>query len=125
MKNSLLCLAVLTACSGADTTTPEAYCTDSIEPGLMVYIVDAVTGTPQADGARAFAVDGSYSDSLKFGIAAGPTLVALQGAAERPGLYHLRIDKQGYRTWTQAGVRVFADTCHVLTVRVTARLQPL
>ncbi len=91
----------------------------------MVYIVDAVTGIPQADDARAFAIDGAYSDSLRFGIAAGTTLIALQGAAERPGLYHLRIDKQGYRTWTQADVRVFADACHVRTVQVTARLQPI
>jgi hypothetical protein len=126
MRNLLPCLAVLAACSAGDTNTPpDVYCTASIEPGLMVYVVDDVTGIPQAQGAVALAIDGDYSDSLRAGVLWGDTLVALQGAAERPGLYQIRVAKPGYRTWTERNVRVFAGACHVRTAQVTARLQPL
>jgi hypothetical protein len=30
---------------------------------------------------------------------------------------------EGYREWRQSGVRVSRDQCHVIPVRVTARLQ--
>lgn len=125
MRKLLLCLGALTACSGADRVTPpDVYCTASIEPGLVVYIEDAVTGQPQAEGAMAVATDGAYSESLRGGVSNGVTLLALQGASERAGLYQLRVEKPGYQAWTRSNVRVLAGECHVRTVQVTAKLQP-
>jgi hypothetical protein len=125
-RHLLLCLAGLAACSNADAIArPEPYCTASVEPGLIVYIVDAVDGTPQATDAVGFALDGGYSDALKPSILHGTTLVALQAASERPGVYQVHIEKPGYQTWTRSNVRVMADACHVRTVQVTAALQPV
>jgi hypothetical protein len=113
-------LVTLAACSTED----EPICTQSEEPALIVYVVDSVDGTPRAAGATGLATDQSYSDPLRPGISDGFTLLALQAALERPGLYQVRVEKPGFQAWEQANVRVVANACHVMTVQLTARLQP-
>jgi hypothetical protein len=97
-------------------------CTLDFRYGVVVEARDSVTGAPAAAGARLIVRDGAYadtSDQLRF---VDP--LVLQAAGERGGIYDLTVQKPNYRDWTQRNVWVREDRCHVIPVRVEARLQP-
>lgn len=96
-------------------------CTDEARPTLSVEVRDARTGAPAAQGARGIIREGTYSDSLR---AATETLLFAQNTCERPGTYDVTVEKAGYLAWTERGVQVAADACHVCSRTITARLEP-
>lgn len=111
-----------------------AACGDSSGPvclpverlAVEVEVRDAQTGALRADSARGVAQDGTFTDSLLIVRYEGADIVpaALGGAYGRPGTYTLRIERPGYQLWDTAGVRVLADECGPITVRLLARLSP-
>jgi hypothetical protein len=97
-------------------------CTADFRWGVVVEVRDSVTGAPAADGARLIVRDGAYadtSDQLPF-----TEPLTLRAAGERGGIYDVTVEKSDYRDWTRTRVRVREDQCHVIPVRLEARLQP-
>ncbi len=120
-------LVVLAACGFAATACiqvvgndDEVYCTAELRYGVVVEVRDAVTDAPLL-GARGAVHEGTYVDSLRplgasnLGHAAG----------ERSGTYSVNVERSGYAPWGVGNVVVSRDRCHVQTVRLVARLQPL
>ena len=105
-----------------------AGCLAEIKPAIVVEIRDARTGAAVAQLARGVVQDGAYSDSLIAAAWESPdptTMFARRAANERLGLYDVRVERAGYRSWRAQDIRVGADHCGVRTVRLQARLEPL
>jgi hypothetical protein len=104
-------------------------CTMDIHPAIEVTVRDAASGAWIAGQATGWAIDGSYRDSLRFGrgFSENGAMVwtALRGADERPGTYRVEITAPGYAPWLRDDVRVRDGECHVSSVGLDARLQPL
>lgn len=96
------------------------FCTDNIEPGIVVEIRDAATSASIAGGATGYVRDEGYVDSLT-----AHTNSSLQAALERPGIYEIVVHHEGFQDWRKTGVGVSADECHVRTVRVVALMDSL
>jgi hypothetical protein len=111
----------------ADSTFVNVVCLLQAQPAIALTIVDSVSG--QSSALRGISVsirDGLLRDTVFISSAAsvtGPLVVGL--ANERKGTYDLTVSAAGYRGWTRSGVVVGSDLCHVATVALTARLQPL
>jgi hypothetical protein len=125
-KRLVVVLAVLVA-GGAGCTEVRApgapggvVCTTLFVYGLAVTVQDAATGRRICD-AQVTAVSGSYRETL---IVLGSSAdCSYAGAGERAGVYDLSASKAGYATATMSNVRVDADVCHVIPVRVTLDLK--
>src|SRR5687767_15677047 len=114
-------LPILIVLAGCEPLT----CTLVVERNVVVEVFDASTGVPAAAGARGWIRDGSHQDTLEaYGQLADLTPVSLAAGYERPGVYQVHIEKQGYVPWDTAGVVVKPGTCHVHTAKITARLRP-
>lgn len=109
------------AITGCDLPFTRA-CTTDFRYGVVVEVRDSVTGAPAAAGARLVVRDGAYADTSDQLPFTEPLM--LQAAGERGGRYDLTVQKPDYRDWTRTGVRVWEDGCHVIPVRLEARLQP-
>jgi hypothetical protein len=116
----LFAVAVV-ACSRTAETPPAGgvICTMEARAGLNVEIFDSVSGAPAADGARVLAVAPAIRDSATG--SGNSSTVSL--AYERAGTYTVTVSRSGYRTWSRLNVEVTRDQCHVIPVRLTARLQ--
>ena len=99
-------------------------CTTSVEPGLIVRVIDSATGAPAAHEAAGVAVDGEYQETLRNVAPEDPAAELLYGADEREGTYRVSVAKAGYQLWVREGVRVTGDECHVRTVSLEAHLIP-
>jgi len=106
-------------------------CTGSYEPALDVFVLDARTNAPAAEGAIVTVRDGNYTETLRtyrFYRPEPPDTVevalSFAGAFERPGTYTVRVEKAGYEPWEIRNVRVREDECHVITRRLEANLTP-
>ncbi len=111
---------VLSACS--QNSPQPRVCTALFAYGITVTVVDSVTGAPAASGAVLVARDGAYTDSVPT-PGSWPNTSSVAGAGERAGTYTVTILKPGYKPWTQTGVTVTKDECHVRGVALTAKLQ--
>ncbi len=120
---ALLGLSVLLCgCSEAG-----GFCTASSEPGITLEVRDAETGLPATCGLNGWVISGSYSevltpnvncdqpDSLQYPI--------VNGAHERAGVYTVLLIREGYKNWSQEGILVTEDRCHVNTVRIEVSLE--
>jgi hypothetical protein len=115
------CALVVAACQG----TTDVVCTTVVEPGIVVRIEDSVSGELRAAAAAALALAPGYSDSLRpYESEGNGELVSRAGAYERPGIYVVSLEEAGYRPWRAAQIWVLPGRCHVMTVRLVARLQP-
>ncbi len=109
-------------------------CTASIEPAIVVNLVDGVTGSQGLPGfpysaeliARRFGSvrDGGFVDSLSVAGMNEDTLRSVQAAGERPGRYDVLVRIGGYGDWSALGVTVEGGVCHVRTVELRAVLLP-
>lgn len=104
-------------------------CTTEARAGIVVTVVDSVTGDPPAT-ATFVARSGAWADSsLRAtlpGVGTQASELVWDTAWERPGTYDVTVRSPGYRDWIRTRVRVTAETdaCHhVRTTRLTARLQ--
>jgi hypothetical protein len=97
-------------------------CTDEMRPAILLELIDADTGQPPAPQlfvAVAAARSGEYADT----VAAVKTTFGL--AYEQPGTYHVWVDGDGWARWDTSRVRVTEDECHVRTVKLVARMDPI
>ena len=101
--------------------SPLVACTLNLVYGLTIVVTDSTSGAPLGGVESIVEVrDGTYVDTLPpFGAN------EYSGAGERPGTYSVKVQRLGYRVWQSNGIRVRKDECHVIPVRVTARLQAL
>jgi hypothetical protein len=104
-------------------------CPASVEPAVVVEVRNARTGGFEAKEALGIVRDGVFVDTLEprlFYVVNGQHVpAALGGADERPGTYIVSIEKTGFRSWLQTGVRVRSNECGVLTENLVAELEPL
>lgn len=113
---------------GCSAFTDPIVCTLEARPSVSVYVRDSISNQPIASGATLILTDGSFVDSTT--VPAGdpawdPYPVTTQRTYERPGRYVVTVRRAGYSNWTRADVVVQRDECHVRTVTLTARLQPV
>jgi len=90
-------------------------CTDEMRAGIILTVVDGLSGNPALSGSTITLQDQSYIETLPPGSSAG--------AWERKGNYDIIIDHPDYLTWLRRNVLVTADECHVQTVEIEAQLQ--
>jgi hypothetical protein len=113
------------ALAGCDSQSPPS-CLASVEPAVLVEVLDSTSGDPAAFGATGSLSEGPFLDSLTIpglGLYPPESLAYMRGGDERPGTYSVALLKPGYQPWHQSGVRAKPGTCHVQTERLTARLQ--
>lgn len=103
------------ACGGSDPVGTVA-CTDNIVPGIRATALNAATNADITSGAYLVVTEGTYRDSV------GPGLSVLAAAAERTGIYSVRIGHPGYFAFTRLNVVVTKDECHVIPVVLQAKL---
>lgn len=109
------------------TSDDSILCTCEYVPGISVKVLDASTGLPATCNAIGWVVQGSYMvemnnyddctlpDSLKYPW--------MNGAWERPGVYTVIIQKEGYRLWARSNIVVTENDCHVNTIELKALLK--
>jgi hypothetical protein len=128
-----LCVAALAvACQEQPTTDPfEGFvCTLSVEPAIVVRLVNGETGMEGLPGFALMAPqfgtvrDGGYVDSLRLSSFSEDTLHSVWAAPERPGRYDVLVRIGGYSDWLALGVTVEGGVCHVQTVELRAVLLP-
>ena len=95
-------------------------CTLQFVYGLSVIVQDAETGVRVCD-AQVTAVAGSYRETLMASGSSGDC--SYSGAGERAGVYDLSASRAGYTSTASSNIRVDADVCHVVPVRVTLLLK--
>jgi hypothetical protein len=100
----------------------DVICTLEARPGILVSPRDSITGEVLLAGTRAFAREGSFTDSVRVPDHWKGRVEFLPLTDERAGVYEVGIDAPGYRAWRATDIRVERDACHVTTVRLTARL---
>lgn len=124
----LLSAAILGMILGCSAITDPIVCTLEARPAIGVYIRDSISNQPIASGATVILADGAFVDSTV--VPAGDPAwdaypVTTQRTYERAGRYEVTVRRAGYSDWTRADVVVQRDECHVRTVTLTARLQPV
>jgi hypothetical protein len=100
----------------------DIFCTLEARPGILVSPRDSITGEVLMAGTRAFAREGSFTDSVRVPDYWKGRVEFLPLTYERAGIYEVGIVVPGYRPWRVTGIRVERDACHVTTVRLTAKL---
>jgi hypothetical protein len=100
-------------------------CTLVVEPVVMVWISDSVSGGPRAGEARGWIQEGSQTDSLIPGVWSGSGVMLARQAYARFRTFTVAVNADGYAPWQRTGVRSRSDHCGVIPVRVDARLVPL
>ena len=94
-----------------------ANCTTEARAGISLRVVDSSTGAALPPGAAAAALDGHSIERLKsFG-----RVDNFAGLIERSGDFTLFVIHPGYKVW-QAKIHIGHNACHVIPVRLTARL---
>jgi hypothetical protein len=112
-------LAVL-GLTGCESPADPVVCTAIAVQAITLTVVDGASGQRVCDAAVTV-VDGSFSEVLPPfpGSAAECTY---SGPTERAGTYEVRVSRAGYQPATERNVRVTADACHVIPVRLTVTL---
>ena len=121
ISSALVTVCGLAGCTGGPTAVG---CTEEARPGIIVSVRNDATGAPAAEGAILTLTDGSFRQTVDETTIRG---LVLFGAVERPGVYDVAVDKDGFEEWRREGVTVglTPDGCHVVTVELEARLEPL
>ena len=114
----LIALVPITTKSEARTMTP---CTPSIEPAITVTVADAQTGTPLR--ATIVVTDGNFKEELNLRGVTAAGQVIYGGAFERPGLYTVRVSRDGYETSILKAIKVTKEQCHVVTRNLKVSLK--
>ena len=116
---AILAATTLALVSSACTYSP--VCSSNIVPGLVVTVVDSVTGAFVADSASGTVITTAkdWGDTLSVGYP-GHTL---EGAWERAGTFDITVSRPGYNDWIASSVVVTKVGCHVRSVQLLARMQ--
>jgi hypothetical protein len=127
---ALFTLMVSWGLPGCRDECPIESCLPNMEYGISLTVTDATTGANAACGATAWLTDRAYADTMQAWGCSFPESLhagAFVGARERPGTYEVHVEKPGYQPWQRSDVVVVRRecSCHVSTVGLEARLQPL
>ena len=115
-------LALLLLMSQACNPGP---CDATVNPAILAWITDSLTGEPRAQLARGAVQDGAYSDSLQLRSYNDGAWVSRAAAYGRVGIYTVTVVADGYFEWQRTGVRALqSGYCGIETVRVDVRLVP-
>ena len=114
----LIALVPTTGGCVANSMTP---CTASLEAAMIVTVTDAQTGTPLE--ATVSVTDGKFQEQLKLQGITPAGQVMYGGAFERPGVYTVKVSKDGYETSILKDIKVTKDQCHVVTRNIKVTLQ--
>ncbi|GAB4185848.1 MAG: hypothetical protein Fur006_24630 [Coleofasciculaceae cyanobacterium] len=114
----LIALVPINTKSEARTMIP---CTPSIEPAITVTVADAQTDTPLR--ATIVVTDGNFIEELNLRGVTAAGQVIYGGAFERPGVYTVRVSREGYETSTLKDIKVTKDRCHVETRNIKVTLK--
>ena len=106
--------------AGCETPTDPVVCTTIAVQAITLTVVDGVSGQRVCD-ATVTVVDGSFSQALPP-FPGSATECTYSGPTERAGTYEVRVSRAGYQPATERNVRVTADQCHVIPVRLTVTL---
>lgn len=103
---------------GKGPTDDGVACTDILVYGIRGTALDANTKADITAGAYLVATEGTFKDSVSGSGG------VLRAAAERPGVYTVRIGHRGYFANIRNNVVVRSDGCHVIPVTVQENLLP-
>jgi hypothetical protein len=115
-----LILSGTAGCSGNPVEASSLFCTSDLRAGVVVEFRDAWTNAPLARSAAGVVREGAFVDSLQPAWSDAVRWAAF----ERAGTYEVEVQRAGYATFHQSGVRVERDECHVHTVHVMAAMVP-
>jgi hypothetical protein len=125
-KGAVPVLAVCAAGCRAVFGGGDDVCLTYAAPAITVEILDSASRTPVVGaGTLVIAREGAYADSVRTGPGDPATTPRPALAHERAGTYEVTVERDGFRPWRRAGVRVTRDECHVRTVALIALLQRL
>jgi hypothetical protein len=104
-------------------------CDDKAIAGLTVSVYDADTSAPAGRGARGWLELPSQPGVILENLRQFPSdpdapeaNLRLVGAWERPGIYTVIVQKEGFQQWSASRVVVHDEGCHVEGVRLHAFL---
>ena len=87
----------LTTIAACRDLLPPRLCTLEARPGITVRVQDSITARALADSALAYAVDGSYVETLMPGVFDSTgAMISRFGAVERAGTYTVLVSRVGY-----------------------------
>jgi len=101
-------------------------CTAIALPAISVNVFDFETGNYVGCDTKAIITsdDLSYTEEVNHSVTTGCTnQESISLANAREGVYNVEITKDGYKKWTQAGLKVTRDQCHVRTITLDTYLQ--
>ena len=113
-------VSVILGLAGCAPPTEPHVCTAIAVDALVVTVVDGASGQRLCD-ATVTVIDGAFSQALRPFPAV--TECTYSGPTERAGLYEVRVTRSGYVPATMTNVRVTADECHVIPVKLTVSLR--
>jgi hypothetical protein len=116
MRRAFLSLAVLLLLCGCPRNCP-----DDQVAGLVVSARHANSGTP-LNNPTIRITDGDYQETL---VAQDVNGFLFAGAINRPGVYTITVQMNGFKTVTVQNVNVPATFCSVQTQTVSVNLPPL
>ena len=105
--------------AGCESPADPVVCTAIAVQAITLTVLDGASSQRICD-ATVTVADGSFSEVLR--PFPGATDCTYSGPTERAGTYEVRVTKAGYAPATQSNVRVTADECHVIPVRLTMTL---
>jgi hypothetical protein len=112
--------SVILGLAGCAAPTEPHVCTAIAVDALVVTVVDGASGQRLCD-ATVIVIDGAFTQALRPFPAV--TECTYSGPTERAGQYEVRVTRSGYIPATMTNVRVTADECHVIPVRLTVTLR--
>lgn len=118
MKKSMIGLLTILGVVGCGILGVD--CDDDFQPGIVMTVVDSISGGPVPGEVTATATDGTYMETVAVPGDSPFTL-----AENRAGSYDLEVTAPDYQTWTRTGVivQVSGNACNVQRIRLTALLQ--
>ena len=118
----VMLVAPLAAC---DTTGP--LCARPGRYALTLHILDAQTGLPAAYRTRVTTRAGLRMETTIHDTPTPDSLyqVRVGVGMETPGVYSVRVEKEGYQPWTRDGIVARGDECGLIeSVPVEVLLEP-
>jgi len=112
--------SVVLGVAGCESPADPVICTTIAVQAITLTVVDGTSGQRLCD-ATVTVVDGSFSQVLPPFPGSAPDCT-YSGPTERAGTYEVRVSRAGYQPATASPVRVSADECHVIPVRLTVTL---
>lgn len=115
-------LAVLGTALPAGCPIDGVPCTELYAYGLTVRLSDAATGDP-ISGATLVLTEGAYIETMQE-LSAEFNPGAYVGAGERPGIYTLTVQAEGYQSTVIQDIVIVSDVCHVIGRALDVQLSP-